>query len=189
MNKNPNVSFCSLGADHALQHVNRSMKVAGGMIGITLNPNARIKYFLIAPELAKLADQAKQLAGTSSKSAKHHHDLNICVRLRQEKSIEQLSNTIKNFTNPFLDECDDLYNIVTKVVMPDKLKDNLCYQSSTGAQLLTRFTEERIKTDKCSIWSKMKKRKLKTWKRTVKVINVKRTERRSFFICTNVNGS
>lgn len=42
-NKNKNVPFC---ADHALEHINRSMKVAGGIDGITLNPSAR-KFFLI----------------------------------------------------------------------------------------------------------------------------------------------
>ena len=53
------MSFCTVGADNALEHVNRSMKVSGGWIGITLNPNAQTKYFLIAPELARLAEQAK----------------------------------------------------------------------------------------------------------------------------------
>ena len=53
------MSFCAVGADNALEHVNCYMKVSGGSIGITLNPNARMKYFLIAPELARLAQQAK----------------------------------------------------------------------------------------------------------------------------------
>ena len=48
------------------------MKVSGGSIGITLNPNAQTKYFLIAPELARLAEQAKEMAGRSSKKGKHH---------------------------------------------------------------------------------------------------------------------
>jgi hypothetical protein len=51
VNKNPDVSFSALGADHALEQINRSMKVSGGLVGITLNPNARNKFFLIAPEL------------------------------------------------------------------------------------------------------------------------------------------
>ena len=42
VNKNPRVPFCSLGADNALEHVNRSMKVSGGLIGITLNTNAAL---------------------------------------------------------------------------------------------------------------------------------------------------
>ena len=52
INKNEMVPFCALGADNALEHVNRSMKVSGGLVGITLNPSARAKFFLISPELA-----------------------------------------------------------------------------------------------------------------------------------------
>ena len=43
VNKNAKVAFCAVGADNALEHVNRSMKVSGGLIGITLNPTARTK--------------------------------------------------------------------------------------------------------------------------------------------------
>jgi len=95
------VSFCAVGADNALEHVNRSMKVSGGSIGITLNPNARTKYFLIAPELARLAEQAKEMAGTSSKKGKHH-DAITSVRTRQEKNIEQLvdSSIVSRILSP-----------------------------------------------------------------------------------------
>ena len=44
------------------------MKVSGGLIAIRLNPTARTKYFLIARGLARLAVQAKLMAGTSSKT-------------------------------------------------------------------------------------------------------------------------
>ena len=86
-NKNAKVSSCAVGADHALEHVNRSMKVSSGLIGITLNPTARTKYFLIAPELARLAEQAKLLAGTSSKTQTSHHNLTTPVRLRKERNV------------------------------------------------------------------------------------------------------
>ena len=55
VNKNTNIPFCALGADHAREHVNRSMKVHGGLVGITLNQTAQNKFFLIAPELANLS--------------------------------------------------------------------------------------------------------------------------------------
>ena len=51
VNKNSQVPFCALGTDHALEHINRSMKVSGGLIGITLNANAHDKFIMVAPEL------------------------------------------------------------------------------------------------------------------------------------------
>ena len=64
---NAKVAFCAVGADGP-EHVKRSMKVSGGLIAIRLNPTARTKYFLIARGLARLAEQAKLMAGTSSKT-------------------------------------------------------------------------------------------------------------------------
>ena len=50
------------------------MKVSGGLVEITLNPSARTKFFLISPELARLAGEA-QLAGVLPNTRIHHHDL------------------------------------------------------------------------------------------------------------------
>ena len=116
VNKNSSVPFCALGADNGLEQINRSMKVTGGLVGITLNPSARTKFFLIAPELARLADEAKNIAGKSLKAKEHHHNLAAAVLSREEKSIEKLLNTIGNFTNPFMEENNELYNLVTKKV-------------------------------------------------------------------------
>ena len=39
------IPFCAIGADHGVEHVNRWMKVMGGLVGITLNPSARDNSF------------------------------------------------------------------------------------------------------------------------------------------------
>ena len=112
VNKNAKVAFCAVGADHALEHGNRSMKVSRGLIGITLNPTVRTKYFLIAPELARLAEQAKLMAGTSSKTQTSHHNFTTTtVRLCEERNVHQLTASIQRFTV----EGPDLFNQVTKV--------------------------------------------------------------------------
>ena len=95
VNKNLCVPFCAIGPDNALEHVNQSMKVSDGLVGITLNPKARTKYFLIAPELARLAEQAKQMAVSSSTTTKDHHTHATAVRLLQEKNIQQLTSLFK----------------------------------------------------------------------------------------------
>ena len=41
VNKNQHVPFFAVGADHALEQINRSMEVSAGLVGITLNPSAR----------------------------------------------------------------------------------------------------------------------------------------------------
>ena len=172
VNKNEKVAFCAVGADNALEHVNRSMKVSGGLIGITLNPSARTKYFFIAPELARLAEQAKLMAGTSSKTQTSHHNLTTVVRLHEERNVQQLIASIPRFTNPFTVESPDLFNLVTKVRMPEKVKKDICDQSVIGNKLLRTFVKERIQTAEKSIWDVVKKRKLLMWKTTGKTVRV-----------------
>lgn len=139
VNKNSSIPFCALGADHALEHVNRSMKVKGGLVGITLNQTARTKFFLIAPEMAKLAEQARDMAGVTSKTQTRHHDMTPAFLSREDKNVQALMETIESFTNPFTEESSDLFNLVTKVVMPDNIKEDLCNQSPQDSPCLIRL--------------------------------------------------
>ena len=119
------------------------MKVSGGIVGITLNSNARAKFFLIAPELARLAVDAKEMAETTpAKEGTHHHTLSASVISREEKNIEQLVTTMENFTNPFIEQSNDLFNLVIKVVMPSKVKEDLLEQSEIGQKLFETFVKD-----------------------------------------------
>ena len=71
-------------------------------IGITLNPSARNKFFLIVPELPRLSEEAKNMAGlTRQKKAKEHHNLSTAKLVRAERKVKKLTATIERFTNPF----------------------------------------------------------------------------------------
>lgn len=89
VNKNSTVH----GTDHGLEHVNRSMKVSGGLVGITLKEAARTKFFLIASEMANLIGQAKEMAGVASKIQTRHHNHTQAVASRKDKNIKALMET------------------------------------------------------------------------------------------------
>ena len=74
VNKNQ-IPFCAIGVDRVLEHINPTMKVTGGLVGITQNANARERFFLTAPELSRLAGEAQAMAGSPTASRKKHHDL------------------------------------------------------------------------------------------------------------------
>ena len=131
------------------------------MIGITLNPIANTKYFFIAPKLARLAEQAKVMAVTSSKTQTSHHKLTTAVRLHAERNVQQLTFSIQRFTNSFTVKDPDLFNLVMKVRMPKKVKRDLCDQSVIGNKLFGTFVKELVQ-----------KRKLLTWKTTGKRVRV-----------------
>lgn len=171
VNKNNKVSFCAIGADHALEHVNRMMKVAGGLVGITLNSSARTKFFLIAPELARLAAEASDVAAKPLCDNVRHHALSPAVLSRQERNIESLTSTIRGFNYSYADQTQEL-NLATKEVMPENVKDALVKQPVIGQTLFEAFVANRIKTTTTNLWAPMKKCQLQTWKTTGKRLKV-----------------
>lgn len=64
------------------------MKVSVGLVEITLNESARAKFFLIAPELARLTVEARAMAGLVLERA-HHHELNSAVLTHEDNSINK----------------------------------------------------------------------------------------------------
>ena len=108
--------------------------------------------------------------------------LSAAIEAREEKGVQQITATIENFTNPFLLSNDlthntDLYNLVTKVVMSEKTKNDLCQQREIGRILFHTFVDDRLKSGKVNLWSRMKKQKLQTWKTNGKVIKVKAADK------------
>ena len=130
------------------------------------------KFFLIAPELARLAEQAKEIAGVSIKIQDQHHNLSLAVLSREEDNVSKLTVTIASYTNPFTQPEDSLFNLVTKVVMPEEVKQDLCAHGTEAAKLLRAFVTERIQKGNENLWSPMKKRSLRTWKSISKKTNI-----------------
>ena len=83
------------------------------------------------------------MAGVSSKQGRHHN-LTTAVLAREGKGVAQLRAAIERFTNPFYDAHTDLFNLVTKVVMPEMAKKDLCEQSEIGRGLFDCFVKERV---------------------------------------------
>ena len=99
---------------------------------------------------------------------------------REDKNVKALMETIETFTNPFVGKRSDLFNHVTKVVMPDNVMEDLCSQTLIGQTLFDTFAKKRIQSGKVNIWSTMstvKKRKLCTWKSNAKEMNVSTKEK------------
>ena len=81
VNKNE-IPFCAIGPDHAIEHVNKLMKIRGGLKGLTQQPAAMARWFLVAPELSGLATQAEHMVGVQRASSPHHHDLSDAITNR-----------------------------------------------------------------------------------------------------------
>ena len=172
VNKNA-IPFCAIGADHALEQVNRIMKVSGGLIGITQNHNALTKFFLVAPELSNIANEASEMAGLKSAKTTTHYELSDAMTKRQENKVLKLVDTIKQFCDPFANEYDRVVNMVTKAVISETIQQDIIQRNAIGRELFVKFVEERVSNNAVNLWSPMKKRKLHTWTSNNKKVKVK----------------
>ena len=112
------------------------------------------------------------MAGLHPSAKESHHELSASNENRQNKAIDDLTAPMKTFTNPFTEDSDALFNLVTKAVMPEKVSTNLCRQSKLGQQLFDDFVTSRITTNTTNLWSPIKKCQLQTWKAAGKKVKL-----------------
>ena len=180
------IPFTSIGVDHALEQENRKMKVLGGLKGITQKPETLARFFLIAPEMSRLSQEAEKAAGVTPQSRKQHHELSESRTQREYKRIEQLETVLKD-SNPFQFQGDQLLNIISKSVMPQSVHMDILQREEKGKDAYHSFVRDRIQGP-VILWEKMPKLNLKSWKsavKTTKVVQGNRTiemkENRSLF--------
>ena len=132
--------------------------------GLTQQPAAVARWFLVAPELSRLAGtQAEHMVGVQRTLSSHHHDLSDAVTSRYNENVQKLKDVLK-VSDPFATEESHLVNIITKTVTPDYIKEGVLTRDKIGQALFDTFAQERIVEAKLSVWSTMKKANLKTWK-------------------------
>ena len=66
------------------------MKVSGVLVGITLNKNARNRFYLISADIVQLAEEAKEMTRDSEAARKRHHELSQAILKRQIKNAKKL---------------------------------------------------------------------------------------------------
>src|SRR6218665_2045516 len=68
------IPFVSIGTDHACEHLNKLVKMRAGLVGISNHANARQRFFMVTPELSRIAKQFKcQFDSESNKTTEHHN--------------------------------------------------------------------------------------------------------------------
>ena len=98
--------------------------------GKTQQPAAMARWFLVAPELSRLAAQADDTVGLQRASSSHHHDLSDVLTKRDNENVQKLKDVLK-VSDPFAME-SHLVNIITKAVMLGYIKEGVLMQNDIG---------------------------------------------------------
>ena len=77
--------------------------------------------------------------GNLSRHATHHHDLSTTVTTRSDENVKKLKEVFKE-NNPFKEM--ELFNIITKAVMQDQVKDTVLTGDQNGLELNSRYVKD-----------------------------------------------
>ena len=98
----------------------------------TLYENARNRSFLISADLVRLTEEAKEMTRDSEAARKCHHELSQAILKRQTKNAQKHVNSIEGFVNPFGYQYNVIITLVTKAVMLEKIKQDICLIEEVG---------------------------------------------------------
>ena len=166
VNKTP-MPFSAIGPDHAIEHENRAMKVQGGIKGIANYESTLDKHFLILPEMNQQNTTFCDMFNVTSKKRDEHYQLMGSLS-KQMPDNKAKSKDLLVLHNSNFEDCEQLFNVVTKTVLDTKSADQFLSCEEEGEKLLTNYVEERINGTQ-SIWEPIPRRNLPTFAETVKL--------------------
>ena len=102
----PQVPFCALGTNHALEQENRKMKVLGGICGIANCKNTLENYFLLSPLLGNISEQFCNYFGILQDHRSIHYQLGGSVNSRYYNNAEELNTVFANHNVDFTSTTD-----------------------------------------------------------------------------------
>lgn len=147
------IPFTAIGADHALEQENKNIKVLGGVKGLLQNDSALVRFGLISSVLNQICDEFYYINGVEKET----------LNERITNNTSKLLVTLENLEVTFEKEHDDIYNIVTKSVLPTTAKNEILSHFDIGQELYSNFLKERIHGE-MPIWSPLKKRNIGSFK-------------------------
>ena len=105
---------------------------------------------------------------------KQHHEITGGKLVKVMKNAAKLKQVIVDHGDPFLSDETDLYNILTKEVIDEKIRSKeILKHDKIGQNMLKEFVKERMTDGKVSIWSLMKRRNIGTFKSANAVSDMK----------------
>ena len=107
---------------------NRTLKVIGGIVGITQNEKALDKFLLIAPELSKLLHEfAAEYGSDNNDKRTQHHEITGGKLSRKMKNARKLTDVFREHGDPCMasEDEDEIYNLLTKEVMTEKVSKDI----------------------------------------------------------------
>ena len=157
-------AFSSISLDQAHEQNNELIKGEGGVIGITENPNALLRWMVAGPELARMVAEFERVeeGHIPNQTRNPHHEQSRASQVRFTSHVQSLVSTIDELGKPFEEESMDLISLVSKDVADPAMKATLDKIESVGKDQYE-FFKERITERSKPIDDSISRNKLPLW--------------------------
>lgn len=142
-NKTTN-SFSALAIDHNHEQHNAVLKSDGGIIGITENPSALLRWMVSGPEIAKIVRAFESEYMSPASNSNLHHEQNRATQTRFLKEFNSLLQCFIENGNPFEEECTDPITLKSKVIFDENSCSSIKNCKSIGLKKYSSFVKERF---------------------------------------------
>ena len=158
-------AFSSIPLDQAHEQNNELIKGEGGVIGITENPNAVLRWMLAGPELARMVAEFERVEEERipNQTRNPHHEQSRASQVRFTCHVQSLVSTIEELGNPFGEEIIDLISLVSEDIADPAMKATLDKIESVGKDQYESFIKERITERSKPIDDSISRNKLPLW--------------------------
>ena len=141
--------FTSIGADHGIEQENRSIKVMGGIKGISNSSINLDEYFLSTAEISNIITSFCDKFGISESEAckrEDHYQLSGSKNSRIRINVSKISDVFSTYGVSF-DATDNFYNVLTMKVLPKKGAEQFLTVKENGKESYVNSIKERIEDE------------------------------------------
>lgn len=155
--------FSTMALDQAHEQMNELIKGDGGVIGITDNPSALIKWITAGPEVARIIEDFES---TPVSKGTHHHDQEFSVQTQFTKHVKAMVEVFEELGNPFIEDSKDLIVLDTKEVLSDGAVESVRTVETIGQSQYEKYIDERLKQQSAPVSNIIAKNNLCLFKKT-----------------------
>lgn len=165
LQKTQNIFSC-MPLDQAHEQNNELVKGTGGAIGLTENPVALRRWMVAGPELARILKEFEHepCLQTENFMWQKHHEQSLSAQERFKKHVNNLHDSIVTMGNPFLDDCQELLVLDSRICASEEVVETIRNIKELGLSQYKEYVENVINSKKISIHQPIKKNSLPLFK-------------------------
>ena len=153
----------AIAIDQAHEQNNKIIKGDGGAIGLTEDPSALRRWMVAGPEISRILEEFDHSYGNVSVDTRHHEETEANQRNFLEH-VRQMTNSIEEQGNPFMEDTKDLIVLDTKEIMGAEESESHKQLLNIGREQYEKFTRE-MHEDKSTFDDPLKRNKLPLFSR------------------------